>query len=53
MKIATIGIDLAKEVFAIHGVDANDHTVLSKYGQAKLTDFDKMLFYTQSANPMG
>ena len=30
MKIATIGIDLAKEVFAIPGVDVNGHTVLRK-----------------------
>lgn len=30
MKITTIGIDLAKEVFAIHGVDDRGHTVLRK-----------------------
>jgi transposase len=28
MKITTIGIDLAKEVFAIHGVDERGHAVL-------------------------
>lgn len=39
MKIATIGIDLAKEVFAIHGVDANGHTILRK--QIKRSEMSK------------
>jgi len=30
MKITTIGIDLAKEVFQIYGVDIHDKTVLHK-----------------------
>lgn len=30
MKISTIGIDLAKEVFQIHGVDMHGKTVLRK-----------------------
>ena len=30
MTIATIGIDLAKNVFAVHGVDYNSKTVLIK-----------------------
>ncbi len=30
MKITTIGIDLAKEVFTIHGVDERGHAVLRK-----------------------
>jgi transposase len=30
MKIGTIGIDLAKQVFAIHGVDGEGRTVLRK-----------------------
>ena len=30
MKITTIGIDLAKEVFQIHGVDSQGKTVLRK-----------------------
>ncbi len=30
MKIVTIGIDLAKEVFAVHGVDTSGHIVLRK-----------------------
>ncbi|SDH89261.1 hypothetical protein SAMN05428952_10913 [Nitrosomonas sp. Nm132] len=30
MKITTIGIDLAKEVFQIHGVDTHGKTVLRK-----------------------
>lgn len=30
MKITTIGIDLAKNVFQIHGVDERGHVVLRK-----------------------
>ncbi|HGW8134372.1 TPA: IS110 family transposase, partial [Escherichia coli] len=30
MTITTIGIDLAKNVFAVHGVDQNGKTVLVK-----------------------
>lgn len=30
MKITTIGIDLAKNVFSVHGVDENDNAVLRK-----------------------
>lgn len=30
MTIATIGIDLAKNVFAVHGVDHNGKTVIVK-----------------------
>ena len=30
MNIATVGIDLAKTVFQLHGVDAQGHTVLKK-----------------------
>src|SRR5690554_8030274 len=30
MKITTIGIDLAKNVFQIHGVDAHSKTVIRK-----------------------
>ena len=30
MKITTVGIDLAKEVFAVHGVDPHGNTVLRK-----------------------
>jgi transposase len=30
MKITTIGIDLAKHVFQVHGVDASGKTVLRK-----------------------
>lgn len=30
MKITTIGLDLAKQVFQVHGVDAHGHTVLVK-----------------------
>jgi hypothetical protein len=30
MKVATIGIDLAKSVFQVHGVDARGHVVVRK-----------------------
>jgi transposase len=30
MQVITIGIDLAKNVFQVHGVDANDQVVFSK-----------------------
>ena len=30
MKITTMGIDLAKAVFQVHGVDAHGKTVLKK-----------------------
>lgn len=30
MKITKVGIDLAKDVFQIHGVDAQGHVVLKK-----------------------
>ena len=30
MKITTIGVDLAKHVFQVHGVDAHGKTVLRK-----------------------
>jgi hypothetical protein len=29
-KITTVGIDLAKSVFSVHGVDAHGHPVLHK-----------------------
>jgi transposase len=30
MQVITIGIDLAKNVFQVHGVDANDKVVFNK-----------------------
>ena len=40
MKITTIGIDLAKEVFQIHGVDEHDKIVLRKQlRRNKMTKF--------------
>ena len=30
MHITTLGIDLAKNVFQLHGVDAREHAVLSR-----------------------
>jgi transposase len=39
MNISVIGIDLAKDIFAIHGVDKQGHTVLRK--QLKRTEMTK------------
>ncbi len=40
MKITTIGIDLAKEVFQIHGVDEHGKVVLHKrLSRGKITKF--------------
>ena len=40
MKITTIGIDLAKEVFQIHGVDEHGKTVFRKQlRRNKMTNF--------------
>ena len=40
MKITTIGIDLAKEVFQIHGIDGHGKTVLRKQlRRKKMTNF--------------
>ncbi len=40
MNITTIGIDLAKNVFAVHGMDAQGHTVLKKLlRRDQLTNF--------------
>jgi transposase len=30
MKVTTVGLDLAKSVFTLHGVDERGHTVLRK-----------------------
>ncbi|STF44336.1 putative transposase, IS110 family [Escherichia coli] len=30
MKVSTLGIDLAKNVFQLHGVDHEGHTILRK-----------------------
>ena len=30
MKVTTLGVDLAKNIFHIHGVDKEGHVVLSK-----------------------
>ena len=30
MKVTTIGIDLAKDVFQVHGVDKRGHAMISK-----------------------
>ena len=34
MKITTVGLDLAKSVFTVHGVDGHGNTVLRKTGLA-------------------
>jgi transposase len=41
MQITTIGIDLAKAVFQVHGVDAHGKTVLKK--QLKRTQVAEFL----------
>ena len=39
MKVTTLGIDLAKNVFQLHGVDTHDKVVLQKrVTRAKLRD---------------
>ncbi|KGA61491.1 putative transposase [Yersinia enterocolitica] len=40
MKVSTLGIDLAKNVFQLHGVGCNGQTVLKK----KLTRDNSSLF---------
>jgi transposase len=38
--IATLGVDLAKDVFHLHGVDARGHTVLERrITRRKLPEF--------------
>jgi transposase len=40
MKITTIGIDLAKQVFQVHGVDAQGNAVLrKKLERSKVLEF--------------
>ena len=40
MKIKVIWIDLAKNVFQLHGVDQHDHTILQKrLSRGKLAEF--------------
>ena len=40
MEITRLGIDLAKSVFQLHGVDRNHHAVLrKKLSRAKLPEF--------------
>jgi transposase len=40
MSVVTIGLDLAKSVFQVHGVDAAGHTVLRRrLGRADLLPF--------------
>lgn len=40
MKVKVIGIDLAKNVFQLHGVDHHGHTVLQKrLSRGKLAEF--------------
>ena len=38
MHITTLGIDLAKNVFQLHGVDARGHAVLSRRVKRKLVE---------------
>lgn len=40
MKITTVGIDLAKNVFQVHGVDAQGKAVLrKKLDRSKMTEY--------------
>ncbi len=40
MKVSTLGIDLAKNVFQLHGVDHEGHTILrKKLTRAKFVQF--------------
>jgi transposase len=40
MKVTTVGVDLAKSVFSVHGVDERGNTVLRKsVRRAKLLEF--------------
>lgn len=50
MNVTTLGIDLAKNTFSLHGVDAHGKSVLRKIlGRAKLMPF----FAQQSARLIG
>jgi transposase len=49
MNITAIGIDLAKEVFAIHCVDKQGHVVLRK--QLKRTEMTKFFLITHNEQP--
>ena len=43
-EIATVGIDLAKNVFSVHGVDAHGKTVLRKtFSRGKLLELTAQL----------
>ena len=43
MKVSTCGIDLAKNVFAVHGVDVHGHVCLRK----QLRRQDMAVFFTR------
>lgn len=45
MTITTVGIDLAKNVFAVHGVDQNGNTVLVKGPYIPPATKAHMLYY--------
>lgn len=50
MKITRIGIDLAKQVFQLHGVDVNERVVLRRQLKRKeMVDFFKALRPATSA----
>ena len=55
MKVATLGIDIAKSVFALHGVDARGGTVFQKTVN-RAREFEKMghtvkLMHARYVNP--
>jgi hypothetical protein len=49
MKITTIGIDLTKSVFQIHGVDGHGKTVLKKQIKRSEMDMSSPIFHPISS----
>lgn len=57
MKVSTLGIDLAKNVFQLHGVDHEGHTILrKKLTRAKFVQFviqlEPCLIGMEAAHPV-
>ena len=49
MQVTTIGIDLAKNVFQVHGVDAEGEVVIAK----KIRRQSLLTFFAQLGAPLG
>ena len=44
MQVTTIGLDIAKNVFQVHGIDANEKVVVrSNFGAARCWRFSRLL----------